>query len=72
VRMETGEDRASLKVDFPEGDPMEFSTEEDAGAYTDAILAGDVLIPFKVAAGRRAREGAGDGARQGGKESDGA
>jgi hypothetical protein len=33
-----------LKVEFPEGDPLEFEMEEDGGAFTDALLAGDVLV----------------------------
>ena len=40
----THDPEETIKVEFPEGEPVEFSLDDDAGAYTDAILAGDVLI----------------------------
>jgi hypothetical protein len=38
------EQAESLKVDFPGGEPMEFDNENEAAAFEDAELAGDVLI----------------------------
>jgi hypothetical protein len=37
----------SMKVEFPEGDPMEFSIDDDANEYTDALVAGTVLVHLK-------------------------
>jgi len=37
----------AVKVDFPGGDPMEFDDSNDAGDFSDAQLASDVLVHFK-------------------------
>jgi hypothetical protein len=43
-RMHDEEAPRRIKVDFPEGDPMEFEITDDPTSYEDAILAGDVLV----------------------------
>lgn len=50
TRMSLGiddEEAFSLKVDFPESDPLHFPLDDDAGEYLDALLAGSVLVHLK-------------------------
>ena len=37
----------TLTVDFPEGDPLEFTEENDGSEFYDALLAGGVLVHLK-------------------------
>ena len=62
------EQAESLKVEIPGGEPLEFDNENEAAAFEDAELAGDVPIHLNSPlAGQRVQ--CGGGTAQGGQVS---